>query len=158
MADAAHAAHTAWVLAAAVPVALLIDRLLGEPPVRCHPVVWMGQALQWAGERVAPEAAHAPPGRDLKAFGLAALAWCALAAIVTVAAWGLQWAVLRHAPAWCAALLIGLLLKPLLAWRMLRGEVLAVEAALAQSLDAGRERLSRLVSRDVAVLDAVQVR
>lgn len=158
MADAAHAAHTAWALAAAVPVALLIDRLLGEPPVRCHPVVWMGNALQWAGERVAPEAAHAPPGRDLKAFGLAALAWCALAAIVTVAAWGLQWAVLRHAPAWGAALAIGLLLKPLLAWRMLRGEVLAVEAALAQSLDAGRERLSRLVSRDVAVLDAVQVR
>ncbi len=154
----ADAFHPAWALAAAVPVALLIDRWLGEPPARCHPVVWMGQALQWAGDRVAPAVADAPQGRDLRAFGLAALAWCGLAAIVTVAAWALQGTVLRHVPAWGAALAIGLLLKPLLAWRMLRGEVLAVEAALSQSLDAGRERLSRLVSRDVAVLDAVQVR
>ena len=46
----------------------------------------------------------------------------------------------------------------MLAWRMLRGEVLAVEDALAQSLDAGRERLSWLVSRDVQGLDAAAVR
>ncbi|WP_436639257.1 CobD/CbiB family cobalamin biosynthesis protein, partial [Paracidovorax avenae] len=54
--------------------------------------------------------------------------------------------------------MLALLLKPLLAWRMLRDEVVAVEDALAQSLEAGRERLSRLVSRDVHALQAVQVR
>ncbi len=140
---------------AAVPLALAIDRLFGEPPALAHPVVWIGNALQWGGNRVAPTE---PTGRDLKCFWLAALMWCALAAIVLIVSAGLQWLVLRHTPAWAAALLVALLLKPLLAWRMLRGEVLAVEAALAQSLDAGRERLARLVSRDVAALDAVQVR
>jgi adenosylcobinamide-phosphate synthase len=61
-------------------------------------------------------------------------------------------------PAWAVALLLGLLLKPLFAWRMLRDEVLAVEAALAVSLDAGRVQLGRLVSRDVNLLDEREVR
>ncbi|MEJ7688572.1 MAG: adenosylcobinamide-phosphate synthase CbiB, partial [Variovorax sp.] len=43
-------------------------------------------------------------------------------------------------------------------WRMLRGEVLAVEASLAGSLDAGRSQLARLVSRDVRALSAAEVR
>lgn len=54
--------------------------------------------------------------------------------------------------------LLGLLLKPLLAWRMLHDEVLAVELALQHSLQAGRDRLSWLVSRDTTVLDAGAVR
>ena len=35
-------------------LALAIDWWLGEPPARWHPVVWMGTALHWGGERVAP--------------------------------------------------------------------------------------------------------
>lgn len=65
---------------------------------------------------------------------------------------------MAHLPGWASALALGLLLKPLLAWRMLRGEVLAVEVALGQSLAAGRERLSWLVSRDTRQLDAATVR
>ena len=57
-----------------------------------------------------------------------------------------------------ASLLLGLALKPLLAWRMLRTEVQAVEQALQQSLPAGRERLSWLVSRDVSALSEAGVR
>src|SRR5690606_4699726 len=53
---------------------------------------------------------------------------------------------------------LGLLLKPLLAWRLLREEVQGVEAALAESVEAGRARLARLVSRDVAPLSATEVR
>ncbi len=50
-------------------------------------------------------------------------------------------------------------LKTMLAWTMLRDEVLAVEAALAEDgLDAGRARLSRLVSRDVSTLSAEEIR
>ena len=41
------------VLAAAVLVALALDRWLGEPPARWHPVVWIGHYLGWAGRRVA---------------------------------------------------------------------------------------------------------
>ena len=85
--------------------------------------------------------------------------------MVCVAAWFLQKSILQLPQAlgaWpgslLAVLLLGLLLKPLLAWAMLRNEVLAVEAALGESLDAGRQRLAWLVSRDVAALTEGQVR
>lgn len=142
------------VLACVPPLALAIDAVWGEPPAPVHPVVWMGRALGWCGERVAP---LSPQARDFKHFWLGALAWCALAAIVLIVSWGLEWLALQL-PVPLAALALALCLKPLLAWRMLRDEVLAVEAALGQSLPAGRERLSWLVSRDVQQLDAVQVR
>ena len=51
---AAHAGQGAVLLALAVLVALAVDRLWGEPPLRWHPVVWMGSALKLLGERVAP--------------------------------------------------------------------------------------------------------
>ena len=57
-----------------------------------------------------------------------------------------------------AALLLGLLLKPLFAFTLLLREVRAVEDALARSLDEGRARLAWLVSRDVAQLSADEVR
>lgn len=145
----------AAVPAAALLLALAIDRWCGEPPAALHPVVWMGRALGVCGTRLAPDRAT---GRDLWSFWLAALTWCALAAIVFAVATALQWAAVVHLPAWAAALALGLLLKPLLAWRMLRAEVLAVEAALQQSLDSGRARLAWLVSRDVHQLDATAVR
>ncbi|WP_404299869.1 adenosylcobinamide-phosphate synthase CbiB [Alicycliphilus denitrificans] len=149
-----------WIFDAAVPVAALllalaIDRWCGEPPARWHPVVWMGRALGWCGARVAPAQAT---GRDLWSFWLATITWCVLAAMVFLLAAALQWAAMDRLPAWGAALVLGLLLKPLLAWRMLRTEVLAVEAALGESLAAGRARLAWLVSRDVQQLDATAVR
>ena len=153
--DFSNALHAPFApLATAAALALLIDRLFGEPPARWHPVVWMGRGLGWAGARIAP---RAPTPRDFWSFWLSALVWCALAAITLGASWGLQWAALQL-PLAPAALLLALLLKPLLAWRMLAAEVGAVEAALAQSLAAGRARLAWLVSRDVAALDAAQVR
>lgn len=169
----------------ALLVALAADRLWGEPPLRWHPVVWMGRALEALGRRIAPAA---PTGRDMQSFWLAALAWSALAAMVLVVAALLQalllWTALPapgrsgaalppawlgsagpggagvlHAVRWLlAALLLGLLLKPLLALALLQSEVRAVEAALAESLDAGRARLAWLVSRDVAQLTADEVR
>lgn len=140
---------------AALCIALLVDRIWGEPPARWHPVVWMGRYLGWAGPRVAPMAEQ--PHARWRAFLLGMLAWCAGAGVVVAVAVLLQRLFLQW-PWWTAVPLLGLLLKPLLAWRMLRGEVLAVEAALGVSLAAGRERLSRLVSRDVQLLDAGEVR
>lgn len=140
--------------AAALAAALVIDRWWGEPPVALHPVVWMGRALHGCGERIAPAQ---PVAADARAFVLGAAAWLLMALVVAGAAVALQHAALQL-PAWLAVPVLALLLKPLLAWRMLRDEVVAVEDALAQSLEAGRERLSRLVSRDVHALQAVQVR
>ncbi len=99
------------------------------------------------------------------------LFWLTGATVVCVAAWVLQDAIMtlpKHlsnslhlhtgVAAALATALLGLVLKPLLAWSMLKSEVMAVEAALGESVQAGRERLSWLVSRDVAALTEAQVR
>ncbi len=135
---------------AAVWVALLVDRLWGEPPAALHPVVAMGRYLGLAGRHL--------PHTPAAAFMAGALAWSGGALAVAALAAGLQWAVLAWLPGWAAALLLGLALKPLLAWRMLHDEVKAVEGALGRSLQAGRARLAMLVSRDVAALDGGMVR
>jgi adenosylcobinamide-phosphate synthase len=159
-----------WISALALLVALAVDRWAGEPAVRFHPVVWMGNYLDWTGRWVqlrTRQTVGAPS--DFKSFWLAALVWCAGAAIFLIAALALQKGVMALPVSLglmpgglLAALLLGLALKPMLAWAMLRSEVQAVEQALdpAQGggLAAGRERLSWLVSRDVSVLSESQVR
>jgi len=142
---------------AALWLALAIDRWLGEPAARWHPVVWMGQYLGWIGSRMAPPAVDAE-ARDLPLFLAGALAWGVGATVTGVLALALQESAAHWLPAWALALVLGFALKPLFAWRMLRSEVRAVEAALAVSLDAGRAQLARLVSRDVSVLSAREVR
>ena len=151
-------------LALVLGLALWIDRRWGEPPLAIHPVVWMGHYLKACGQvtaRLAP----------VPAFALGTAAWAVGAVAAGTLAWGLQALALRQlariveqpslghglvalvliaAMAWFA--------KSMLSWRMLVDEVGAVEAALQQSLPAGRERLSWLVSRDTACLSASQVR
>ena len=136
-------------------MALLIDHYLGEPTARLHPVVWMGAYLNWASRQLQPNSS--PEVRDLKSFWLAAVYWFAGSAIILIAACTVQWAAFQL-PWILAALLLGLTLKPMLAWAMLRSEVQAVETALGQSLDAGRKRLAMLVSRDTANLSESEVR
>ena len=140
-----------WIMAAALPLALLIDAVWGEPPAWLHPVVGMGKYLSWCGGWLLKQG-------PLLAFSLGALAWIVGAVSVSWIAWFVQETILCELHPVLAAMLLAVLLKPLLAWRMLRQEVLAVEAALSESLDAGRERLARLVSRDVSGLSEVQVR
>jgi len=148
---------SALVFVLALLVALALDRWWGEPPARLHPVVWMGNALGRVGAWVQRHAVQQPGTKDLLAFWLAAIVWIALAALVFGVSWALQ-SLLLTLPWWGAGMLLGLLLKPLLAWTMLKSEVQAVEVALGQSLDAGRARLRWLVSRDVSQLTNTQVR
>ena len=161
----------------ALLVALAIDHFLGEPPVRFHPVVWMGNYLNWAGEHVQSLSRQALASSDgvienerpdLTAFALGALAWLWGILLVGAAAYSIEQGLL----AWLeplsltgllvAGLLLGILLKPALAWAMLRTEAQAVEHALSGlpdgSLARGRERLRFLVSRDVSDLSELQVR
>ena len=142
-------------LGGALLVALAIDHYLGEPPARLHPVVWMGNYLNWAAKQLQPN--PSPEVRDLKSFWLAAAWWCAGAGMVVIAACAVQW-VAFQLPWVLGTLLLGLALKPTLAWAMLRSEVQAVETALEQSLDAGRQRLAMLVSRDTTNLSESEVR
>ncbi|MCV0440230.1 MAG: adenosylcobinamide-phosphate synthase CbiB [Hydrogenophaga sp.] len=147
---------TGWVAPLAVLVALALDRALGEPPARWHPVVWIGHCLSFMGRRVAPPAGTTR-ANAARALAGGALAWCLGAALVVLVAQALVWA-MSGWPWWIQALAAGVLLKPLLAWRMLRDEVSAVEDALGGSLAAGRARLAWLVSREVGAMDATQVR
>jgi adenosylcobinamide-phosphate synthase len=147
----------AAVMPGAMLAALALDRLFGEPPARLHPVVGMGRYLGWAGRGLPALAPRA-------AFTAGALAWTAGALAATVLAWALEHGLRQLAAplpaggAWLQALLMGVLLKPMLAWRMLRDEVRGVEQALGAGLEAGRARVSRLASRDTAALSATQVR
>ncbi len=142
----------------ALLVALAVDVWFGEPAPRFHPVVWMGNYLSFFESWVLPTENKAASNlADYLSFARGALVWLLGAALVWVIFAGLQ-SLFLQLPAAPSVLLIGLALKPLLAWKMLRDEVLAVETALGQSLDAGRVRLSRLVSRDVTTLTAEQVR
>ncbi len=147
----------ALALVAALWLALAVDRWLGEPPAPLHPVVWVGRYLDWIGSRLAPRAADAKP-LDLSGFAMGALGWCVGAMAAFAVASVVQSLAMQWLPVWAMAVVLGLAFKPLFAWRMLRDEVLAVETALGESLDAGRARLARLVSRDVSVLSEREVR
>jgi adenosylcobinamide-phosphate synthase len=90
------------------------------------------------------------------------LAWFAVSSIDAASRLALGW--LQPAGAtvvftlFARALLLGLLLKPMFAWRMLRDEVAGVERALESDLQAGRDRLQRIVGRDTSALDATVIR
>ncbi|WP_083745700.1 adenosylcobinamide-phosphate synthase CbiB [Variovorax sp. KK3] len=142
--------------AAALCLALGIDRLFGEPSPRWHPVVWMGNYLTRTGFRIAPRSDASTRPRAWP-FMAGMLAWCTGAAIFVLLAVSVV-VIAARLPSWAQAIVLALALKPLLAWRMLRDEVLAVEAALGRSLEEGRSQLARLVSRDVQALDETQVR
>ncbi|HQF56570.1 MAG TPA: adenosylcobinamide-phosphate synthase CbiB [Fibrobacteria bacterium] len=128
--------------------ALLLDFLFKEPPAKLHPVVWMGGFLRFAGRRL--------PDTPAKGFVAGAGAWLVGAALVGALAFLLQ-----HAASWLGGfgwIATGVLLWPLFSVRMLHSEALSVELALGRSLDEGRARLSRLVSRDTTRLTATEVR
>lgn len=145
-------------------LAMSIDLRWGEPPAAIHPVVWMGRYLQVGGSL----AVRCPPAL---AFVAGAVFWCLGALLVGALAWVLQSLVFLQAMRYGLSLSLGnwvvfalgilltaWLLKSMLSWRMLRDEAGAVETALQHSLQAGRERLSMLVSRDTSALSASEVR
>lgn len=142
----------------AVVAAYLIDRLCGEPPPRWHPVVWIGHALSSV-------AAPWPQAAARVQFVRGAAVWLALAlagtALGIVADRSIA-AIASLAPPTpgiaLRGLMLGGLLKPLLAWRMLRDEVRAVEQALERGVEAGRDRLRHIVGRDTTELSVTVVR
>ena len=148
------------VVALVLLLALWIDVRFGEPPGWVHPVVGMGRYLQTCG-RVTVRCRPGP------AFVFGAVAWWLGVLVTGTLAWGLQALAFRHVAqggvtpdlaSGIALVLMACLLKSMLSWRMLRDEVGAVEAALQQSLAAGRARLAMLVSRDTTLLSECEVR
>jgi adenosylcobinamide-phosphate synthase len=121
-------------------LALVLDWVLGEPPARMHPVVWMGKVLDWLEAR-APR--HSEGARLVYGMGVALLVplgWAGLGRVVEmVAPWPLQ----------------ALALKPAFAGRALLEASGRVEAALERSeLGPAREELRALVSRPTTRLES----
>nr|WP_315473035.1 adenosylcobinamide-phosphate synthase CbiB [uncultured Undibacterium sp.] len=137
-----------------------IDRYLGEPVAALHPVVWMGKYQQTLGVWIAPETGteHANAAMPFFVFGILAWLLGAIFVLSLSCSFILLLAVLPDAYSWLGAIFSAYLLKSFWTWSVLAREVAAVESALSQSLAAGRERLSYLVSRDVTQLDAITVR
>ncbi len=130
-------------------LALLMDLFFSEPPASAHPVVWMGRFLGRAA-KLLPE----PPAR---AFLAGAFFWTLGAAFCVALGIALQGVVARL-PVPLGWLLEGLLLWPLFSLRMLFSEVASVERGLSVSVEEGRSRLARIVSRDVSRLSGTEVR
>lgn len=151
--------------------ALWIDSRWGEPRAALHPVVWMGKYLEVCGRITAQP-------QPWLAFVLGALAWILGSGLVGFLAYCFQtlvfgeidkllanstgalsalylWGLLWLLP---ALVIFAVWLKCMLSWRMLKAEAAAVETALQQSLQAGRDRLSWLVSRDTTHLSENEVR
>lgn len=121
-----------------------LDALLGEPR-RAHPLVAFGRFASYIEHRL-----H----RDQRIAGL--LAWCVvvLPPVLTVAIAAL----LLASSAWASSLFAALALYLAVGHRSLRDHACVVETALrAGDLDAAREAVGRMVSRDTHALDASQV-
>jgi adenosylcobinamide-phosphate synthase len=145
---------TAWsaafTLALAVPLAWSIDAVFGEPRNAWHPVAWFGTAMRGVGRGLL----QLPPAL---AFIGGGVAWLISCLGVAALAWAVQHALLQLSP-WIAVPMLALSLKPTFAWRMLRTEVESVEHAIDHGVQAARDKLSRLVSRDVRELDVDTIR
>lgn len=145
-----------WVPVATLAVLLLamaVDLVVGDPAwlyrIVPHPVVAIGKAIE-ALERLLNRQ-QLPRARRILLGGL-----CTLLVVGGAFATGaLLHALLAGLPFGWA--LEGLLASTLLAFRGLYDAVRAVARGLAESLDAGRAAVSRIVGRDPASLDAAAV-
>jgi len=134
--------------AAAVVVAasLLVDRLVGDPHSRYHPVAVLGRFIGWWG------VPGRYPARIQRSIGVAGT-------LVSVALFAAPFALVQFAAPWYLYLLIApFLLKACLAWRALEEHVVAVVLALDDDgIDAGRSAVGMMVSRDTARLKSEHV-
>lgn len=145
-----------WTAVVALLFAFCLDRWFGEPAGRWHPVHWMHRFLGFIGGHIAPR--EAPEGSDWRSFWAGALAWYGGAMAVFLVAYVLEQALIRRLPQPWAGVLLGALLEPMVSWRRLRDGVVAVDAALAESLPLAQRELGRLAPGEVMQLDEAGVR
>lgn len=123
-----------------VAVGLLVDRALGEPPDRWHPVAWFGAVMQQVERHL-----HA----DSRGWGV-------VHAAVGVGLGAASGALLRVVLGSTAATAVAVAVAS--AGRMLRTTAETIEAHLLEDdLPAARAALPTLVGRDPATLDAAGV-
>ncbi len=121
--------------------ALVVDRLIGDPHSRYHPVALLGSFIGiWGKPADYPEKIQRVAG---------VLFWA-----VTVFLFCLPFFLVSAVTPWYLYLLVApFLLKCCFAWRSLEEHTLAVISALNEDVETGREKVRLLVSRDTAELD-----
>lgn len=131
-------------IAAAVIVlcaALVVDRAMGDPHSRYHPVALLGSFIGWWGK---------PERYPVKLQRISGVAFW----IITVTLFTLPFVLFSFFSPWYLYLLLApFLLKACFAWRSLEEHTLAVVSALQDGVESGREKVSMLVSRSTAQLD-----
>jgi adenosylcobinamide-phosphate synthase len=121
--------------------ALVVDRLVGDPHSRYHPVALLGTFIGWWGR---PELYRPNLQRVAGVLG-----W-----LLTVTLFTLPFLVVTAFTHGILYLLLApFLLKCCFAWRSLEEHTRAVTDALQDGEAAGREKVSLLVSRNTATLD-----
>jgi adenosylcobinamide-phosphate synthase len=122
-------------------VALVVDRLFGDPHAMYHPVALLGRFIGLWGR---PELFHPAVQRCA-----GVVLW-----IITAALFALPFYLFSKIAPWYLFLLLGpVLLKSCFAWRSLEEHTLAVVAALKEGVENGRDQVKLLVSRNTAQLD-----
>lgn len=128
-----------------LPLALLIDRLAGDPDSRFHPVALLGRLISWWGK---PEIW---PMRARKFIG--AMMW-----LLTVFIFAVPFFLVSIVLPWYIYLICApFLLKICFAWRALEEHTCRVVSAARYDLELARSQVGRMVSRDSGSLTKEQV-
>jgi adenosylcobinamide-phosphate synthase len=144
-----------WIYAITIPVmALAIDLLVGEPPNRLHPVVWMGRLIGLLDHKVDRTEPRNP--RRERALGalvslgpiiIFTLAFTVILAVVRDLLGTIVWALASAA-----------LFKTMFAIRALESHTAPmIEDLCRDDLDAARAKAAMVVSRDVDQLDKAHI-
>jgi adenosylcobinamide-phosphate synthase len=128
-----------------IPLALVVDRVVGDPHSRFHPVALLGSFIGAWGK---PE--HYPSWLQRTA---GALGWILTAFLFALPFFLIQW----YAPALVLFFVGPFLLKVCFAWRSLEEHLFCVVDSTASSLQAARGKAGLLVSRDTLALTGEQV-
>ena len=128
-------------LAVVLCCALVVDRLIGDPHSRYHPVALLGFFIGlWGKPSYYPICVQRIAG---------VLLWT-----LTIVLFTLPFILLTALVPWYLYLLVApFLLKCCFAWRSLEEHTVAVISSLNESVETGREKVRLLVSRNTAELD-----